>query len=695
MDSRGFFIRNFRNIGVCKDNKEQGAFLRLSGLEKDVLGGLVIILGENNTGKSNLLDALAKFGSFFVDSEFKNELSQDDIPNFNGYRHCLPKIELNYRSSTQYIHYDFETYKNRTFKTPEEFKKHLEELQNKLDNYEVYIEPIKQDNEIKLILKDRNSNDGHLIHCEPDMLKCVREHTQIEPQVNKSTLLPYRFVITDNVKKANSTELLIDFLKSNKQKFRNRGVAISLNKDGKIQQENFLDNKTLKDDTADDSNYNQKVPRIIFYKEYPISGKDLEIEPNSINDSRFFKMLFKRIGYKTEDIQKDYQSNDRTAYLDTENWINDKLQAISQQFNSLYNKNKNGKQIKEIYGFKIRLEKNQIILMISKNNHLLVLDKQSIGFRKFFNFYFNYIYVDGIKKGDIMLIDEVENSLSIPVQREFRKFLKDFGQQFGILFIISTHSPFMIDMDYLDDIRILKEKNKEGEVGIEIINDFSFIPSEQTNTLLELKEALGVDYCHILNPTSKPIFVEGITDYNYLIAFKLLYEHEQNKELNLTFLPIQGLGNKNEYNNVLVSLIDFGEKLKANPIVLLVDNDKAGIRVKSSINGDKSKNKQQNSKNLKVVTLNEVPLLNNKIGDGNITIEYLFSEKDRNHLKIERENKGSQESSVFKNRIKINIEHDKAINLDEETKKNFYALLEYLHEVVYLDKQEKEDNTKT
>ena len=60
--------------------------------------------------------------------------------------------------------------------------------------------------------------------------------------------------------------------------------------------------------------------------------------------------------------------------------------------------------------------------------------------KKFFNLFFNFLYRDDRKNGDIVLIDELENSLSIPAQKEIRKFLKEFGEKNNILFIVSTHS---------------------------------------------------------------------------------------------------------------------------------------------------------------------------------------------------------------------------------------------------------------
>lgn len=52
------------------------------------MGGLVIILGENNTGKSNLLKALGCF------SEHVNEFKKNCTPNYVGYEESISFLKL-------------------------------------------------------------------------------------------------------------------------------------------------------------------------------------------------------------------------------------------------------------------------------------------------------------------------------------------------------------------------------------------------------------------------------------------------------------------------------------------------------------------------------------------------------------------------------------------------------------------------
>ncbi len=81
-------IRNFKNIGV-KDQKENSERLCLNNsFSSDKLGGLVLIIGENNTGKSNLLKALGCF------SDQLDEFKKNCTPNYVGYEESISSLKL-------------------------------------------------------------------------------------------------------------------------------------------------------------------------------------------------------------------------------------------------------------------------------------------------------------------------------------------------------------------------------------------------------------------------------------------------------------------------------------------------------------------------------------------------------------------------------------------------------------------------
>lgn len=410
---------------------------------------------------------------------------------------------------------------------------------------------------------------------------------------------------------------------------------------------------------------NSAFPNIILYEEQVLQDSDLSIEPANVKNSKLFPSLCSILGDREGWLEKIIQNYGTSKRRELSKNINEYLKnTVSKRFNEhYYNSNKN-----EIYSFELGLEKNVIEFFLFKNNKSLKLSQQSIGFKWFFNFFFNFLYSQSFGKGDIVLIDEFGGSLSIPAQRDLRKFLKDYARQSGITFIISTHSPFLVDMDYLDELRIIRQKDN---ISSEVVNNFSFGTNEVDGALYQIKQAFGVQHLWELK---RFIFVEGITDYNYLTKFKLLYETEKGKGLDFAFVPINGLGKiikgkttKQEY--IIKTLPQLAKANKDNFAILIVDNDYAGNTMKGSktSNEETLKNDEvnNNNKGLKVIALNEIFDKNNNI----TSIESLFSVKDKENL--------GKKSELNSKRFKYS---DQA--LDTETKNNFYKLFDRLLECI-------------
>jgi len=56
------------------------------------------------------------------------------------------------------------------------------------------------------------------------------------------------------------------------------------------------------------------------------------------------------------------------------------------------------------------------------------------------------VFQDMVKENALYLLDEPENSLSVPLQLELKTFLEDSARFYGCQFIISTHSPILLSM---------------------------------------------------------------------------------------------------------------------------------------------------------------------------------------------------------------------------------------------------------
>ncbi len=213
------------------------------------------------------------------------------------------------------------------------------------------------------------------------------------------------------------------------------------------------------------------------------------------------------------------------------------------------------------------------------HNEPIILSQQSTGFQWAFNFMFGFLYNVGshfsFNKNIIYVMDEPATPLSVPARKEFRKFLKEYAHKNHVTFVVATHDPFLVDTDHLDEIRIV-EKETEGSV---IKNHFNYPlnnASKNSDALYQIKRSLGVGQHVFHNPQKhRIIFVEGITDYCYLSAFKLYFNKHnpqfKDNPIPFTFLPISGLkNNPNKMKETIKKLCE----LDNNPIVLTDDDRK-------------------------------------------------------------------------------------------------------------------------
>ena len=808
-------FKDFRNLG-CANLAPDNA----NGLSNDLKlngGGLIVLLGANNEGKSNVLEGLRKLGRFYEN----NALDTEDKPNFVRYESGLPEIVAHLEDTLEQEHDDFadKTY-NITF-TKGVIEKGLENhseirdeatykefLQKLLESGKSIVYGKDQDgirDEIKIFIPEHNftlccsaTNGGKSLQCFSILEKKSCESIK---DFDKAMALRCGFVINGS-KGADDASELREYLKNPKQpNIQKHTLTISLEK-GIIPSENLSpiiertsfneqvtrivewgknldftmaklennawsrigwvgdelaiqykrdidslesklsssDYKTMLDvyqrfytffygesfqellgkvkryysqelqkmnvdidlqlpsskELESYIEFNENFPRIYYYKQRELKDSDLEVKPDNFENSAFFKALFAILGPGySEKVKKAYEhQSSQDSYLDpTEGLINEHIkEKINTRFNEMYCLDQ------DTYSFKIKLSETKISFIMSKNTEPLELSKQSVGFRKFFALFFNFLYQTKHNKGDIVLIDEAESHLSVPAQKDFRKFLKDFGQNQGITFIIATHSPYMLDSDYLDEIRIVKnlstqdtdskDTDSQSHKGAAIINDFSVISEEGADTLREIRKALGTNFA----PEDRIIFVEGISDYNYLTAFKNLYEQEKDTKINLAFLPIAGVGKgengegfSETQRQKCKAIIAFAKTCKiANP-TLLVDNDKAGQTMKEGA-------EKEFKKELSVLNLADYVCGAKEKKDGSKDIkdiESLFSNEDRamfgiftsGEIEKHKEQNTYQRDTMSKNIVSRRIKYKlikEENKVSEATKGNFFTLLESL-----------------
>ncbi len=301
------------------------------------------------------------------------------------------------------------------------------------------------------------------------------------------------------------------------------------------------------------------------------------------------------------------------------------------------------------------------------HNEPIILSQQNTGFQWAFNFMFGFLYNVGsdfsFNKNIIYVMDEPATHLSVPARKEFRKFLKEYAHKNHVTFVLATHDPFLVDTDHLDEIRIV-EKETEDSV---IKNHFNYPlnnAGKDSDALDKIKRSLGVDQHVFHNPQKhRIIFVEGITDYCYLSAFKLYLYYKEYKDnpIPFTFLPISGLkNNPNDMKETIKKLCE----LDNHPIVLTDDDRKCVFNQKATSERFKKANED---------FCNPITILQLSDCDRYFKqIEDCFSANDR---KKYAKNKRMELAMAFKTRLLYSGKDDV---VSEETKKNFLKLFEWI-----------------
>lgn len=708
MNTRKFIFANFRNLG--KANKNTTLFLN-AGLGT-MEGDLILIIGENNAGKTNALAALNAFGL--------KTIKESDKPNFLHYNEAhTPSISLVYKNSRTKSPNSIElTYtENKNDEASQEINKQatIKVLQDKFQDIKELIARDKDGdyidderwakfNELEKELKQFNSNEIGKSYIPIAKFKEFYEGLQDfcfgEIELKKSdsiglynhnqaniNLLDEKFeefeacfLSEKNQSKFTKLKKEWEFLKE-KWRFGYRQDFEMIQKFYASLQEllfpkdefekqilRYESSKCTVKNTIDkdfETRFGIKAnPQIFFYKPTRLKDSDLSTTPNELENSVFFKSLCAALqDDKWQLLIKHYKEKKSAQRGQLEKEINQRIQEIiSKRFNELYGKD-------EAYSFNLRLEENKLEFLLYKNGEALRLNEQSSAFEWFFNFFFNFLHAQTLNKGDLVLIDGLETHFSVPAQRDLRAFLKAYAQENGITFIATTHSPFLADIEHLDELRIIEQQD---DGGADIINDFSLFSKDKTrvDALKDIKKAFGVQGL----VSKRVIFVEGITDYNYLIKFKQLYQQvyqqEKKETLNLAFLPVGGLGNPENSNDEKAKhLIKELPKLTDRHAILLVDNDDKG----------KAFQKQaEKCKDLTVVRIDEAfedSQAKSTIKD----IETLFSQADRERHKeiLQAKSKPNESGSVASRLFKNGDNGD--FELEEQTKENFFTLLEYLN----------------
>lgn len=165
-------------------------------------------------------------------------------------------------------------------------------------------------------------------------------------------------------------------------------------------------------------------------------------------------------------------------------------------------------------------------------------DQRSKGFVWFFSFivWFNSVKDRiGTDKDLILLLDEPGLSLHGLAQADFLHYIADLSKEYQIIY--TTHSPFMIDSENLQQVRTVEDVAGKGTI---VAGD---LLSTDKRTLFPLQAGLGYSLAQNLFIGAKNALVEGPADLIYWKYFSGLLEAEGRERLDdgTVIVPTGGL----------------------------------------------------------------------------------------------------------------------------------------------------------
>lgn len=455
---------------------------------------ITILVGMNESGKTNILEALAKVNYFNDDKSFQFDKTLD-YP-----RKELKQIKDEFPYAVTCFYAISEELQEKIYNDLKVREFSIEKFSYTKDynNNGVY-EGIDVDNKkfIELYFKDFNVKVETAIYTDMLNIKNIQDIDSI----------------IEKVKNIENNEELLESLEYLKNIYQF---------DNSIYQ--YIIKKLIE----------PNLPKFLYYDEYyslpaRVCIENLKNGKLENEESKTAKALFELAEIDIDTIIKSNNFEEFNAELEATQLL------ITKEIFKFWDTNKN-LQIR----FKIepKLEQNNHILNVRVENTdkgvSLPLDKRSKGFNWFFSFLVWFKKIQEDKNSQyILLLDEPGLNLHAMAQENLLTFLEELSENYQIIY--TTHSPFMIDSNHLDRVYTIYE-TKEGSI---ISNS---VQQKDANTLFPLQAALGYTIAQNLFVNKNNLVVEGISDLVYLNYMSSLLKENDKEGLNddIVIVPVGG-----------------------------------------------------------------------------------------------------------------------------------------------------------
>lgn len=595
--------------------------------EIEIEDGVTRIVGKNESGKTALLEAMAKFNYFDP---------KDKTFTFNS-TNDYPRGELK-RYQQEYPNEDFDVI-TCTFELSDDLLNQISEDVGKEVFTSKSIKVAKTYNNIKRFY-NVSTNTKKFIE---QFLQNYTLEDSMKQELIKSNSLE------ELAEKSKEIEELTDAYKELKTKYID-----SPKTDSEDKLVSYIISEYI----------NPNLPEFLYFDEYYSLPGTINLQKFSSGqvDDTFTKeqkditkALFELSNIDIKKVMDSNNYEDFIAELEaTSNNITDKLleywttnKNLEIKFEIQSKENTSTRNIEKILQIRIRNTKHRVTLP---------LKNRSKGFIWFFSFLVWFSKVQE-KKNLIILLDEPGLNLHAEAQADLLKYIdKELLPRYQVIY--TTHSPFMIESDKLDEVRTVYDSN-DSKVGSIISNA---LEEKDQGTLFPLQAALGYNLAQNLYISDKNLLVEGVADLMFLTVMSGILKENNREGLNedITIVPVGGL-----------------DKV-ATFISLLRGNDLNMVCLLDTFIDQKGKKRLEDLIKDKIIKEKQIKFFDQYIDRLNIAeIEDMFEIEE--YLKLFNEEFSKDYTSISKEEIDINKPIIPQINhIIQKNRFNHYRPSRYL-----------------
>ena len=308
----------------------------------------------------------------------------------------------------------------------------------------------------------------------------------------------------------------------------------------------------------------------------------------------------------------------------------------------------------DITNLSVDWDSSDLYFWIEEDGYLYEPSLRSKGMQWHLAFYIKVSARANENVPNIILIDEPGLFLHAKAQEDILRLLEDSAKEVQLIF--STHSPYLLEADKLNRIRLIHRTKK---AGTKIENKVHALADKET--LTPIMTAIGLELSVGITALDKVnnVVVEGPSDLYYLNAFKNILNKDS-----VNFIFGGGAGNMPVVGTILHG---WGGK-----VIYLYDNDQG--------KKDGEKNLKDNwlvTKDLVLAVLNTAGSIEDIFSPSNFR-EFVLGDASKTYTELNSEyvKKSKLDKVLLAKTFLETCQNGTSINLDTTTKNNLTKLFE-------------------